>query len=721
MAVDQDELPVAGFGAHRALYVQAGDPEGILVSDVFIDELSREIHGSGRGTTPIGDPVAELDDFLERAREWASAEAARYRRVAESPLFDAARPAVASRIGLNCAPMSLISGAWLQWLVTSGTCDSELSSLVLGLYAADVGVGKPRCDRGSRYLDLLRDLGLESRAVPESRLAAEPQVLDSAFRLPGVLLAMSRCGTEFRPELLGADVCLRALGLLPPLGFLRDSLHVDARWSSIDLGGSAADTSLKIARTLLEADGDDAAGLLGGARWALARVQEWSEELLDLIADVLDPAFEMAEMLGLRSRLGAAYHADFVLDGRTLREWFADARDGRGEGFVAALAASRLVKKGRPEVSRILGRLLDDDGPMFRIFSPEDLGVLQRWIASLGDDSEQPAGSASTIGRSAKSATGDEVPDGSGVLHPTTDGVASSGDVDDEVPATLRLAFHRLLGRGDSPGLRRFALDYVSDWLDQSRTGIERVKKPPRSWEPGGLRQWLLDQHDEHDELFQSYGDMEAPPREVVIDTYLQLAPLNLVDGSWLAGFTDYRHASSDFGHFLFATHFDELGNGERRLNHPVIYRRLMREMGFDLPPTATLEFAHWPDFRDESFALPVYWLSINRFPRRFLPEVLGLNLAMELSGVGGTYRRERFNLRSHGFSSQYFDIHNTIDNVATGHSAWAADAVEVYLAGLCSRLGTGAAETAWDRIRVGFRSLKPPKSAQPVRPKRDD
>ncbi|MEQ0559633.1 iron-containing redox enzyme family protein [Amycolatopsis sp. NEAU-NG30] len=683
---------------HRDLYVRASDPEGILVSDGFAAELSREVHGPG--TTPAGDPAAALDDLLAQAREWASAESARYRRVAGSPLFDAARPAVAARIGLNCAPLALNSGAWLQWLVSPGNGDSELSTLVLGLYAEDVGVGKPRSARGSRYLDLLRELGLETRVVPESRLADEPQTLDSAFRLPGVLLAMSRCGAGFQAELLGADVCLRALGLLPPLEFLRDSLHVDARWPALDLGGTAAETSLKIARTFLETGGDETARLLGGARWALARIQEWSGELLDLVVDVLDPAFEMAEMLGQRSRQAAAYHAHFILEGRTLREWFADARDGHGEGFVAALAASKLVKQGKPEVSRLLGRLLDADGPMFRIFSPEDLGVLQRWIASLGDDSTPD------VERSAQPAAG------SSVLPAAPD--SSAAPADDEEPSTIRLAFHRLLHRGDSPGLRRYALGYVSDWLDGSRRGIERVRKPPRTWEPGGLRRWLLDEHDEHDELFQASGDMAAPPREVVLDTYLQLAPLNLVDGSWLAGFTDYRHASSDFGHFLFATHFDELGNGERRLNHAVIYRQLMHEMGFDLPPTATLEFAQWPGFRDESFALPVYWLAINRFPRRFLPEVLGLNLAMELSGVGGTYRRERFNLRSHGFSSQYFDIHNTIDNVATGHSAWAADAVEAYLAGLSAQLGSEAAATAWDRVRVGFRSLKPPKQPKP-------
>jgi hypothetical protein len=241
------------------------------------------------------------------------------------------------------------------------------------------------------------------------------------------------------------------------------------------------------------------------------------------------------------------------------------------------------------------------------------------------------------------------------------------------------------------------------------------MKSPPRRWEPGTLRRWLRDQHDRHDEQFRAGESLAVPPRESVIDTFLQLAPLNLIDGGWLGGFTDHRHAVGDLGRVLFATYWDELGNGELPLNHPLIYRDLMREMGFDLPPTASHEFAEWPGFRDESFELPVYWLALSRFPRTFLPETLGLNLAMELSGVGGTYRRDRAALRTYGFSSRYADVHNTIDNVATGHSAWAVDAIDCHLAVLAERSGSEAAADAWLRIRTGFRSLRPPAQGAPA------
>ncbi|WP_406631719.1 iron-containing redox enzyme family protein [Amycolatopsis sp. WGS_07] len=199
--------------------------------------------------------------------------------------------------------------------------------------------------------------------------------------------------------------------------------------------------------------------------------------------------------------------------------------------------------------------------------------------------------------------------------------------------------------------------------------------------------------------------DDPLPDRADLIDSTLQLAPLTLIDGSWLAGSTDYQLASSERGHFLFETYWDELGNGDLSLNHPLIYRAMLREMGIDLPPTRSPEFAAWPGFRDKSFETPVYWLSIGRFPRTFEAEILGLNLAMELSGVGGSYRRGRQSLEKYGFSTAFLDIHNTIDNVATGHSAWAADAIDDYLAQQTPQ----ARPDVWDRIRAGYRSLNPP------------
>jgi hypothetical protein len=72
---------------------------------------------------------------------------------------------------------------------------------------------------------------------------------------------------------------------------------------------------------------------------------------------------------------------------------------------------------------------------------------------------------------------------------------------------------------------------------------------------------------------------------------------------------------------------------------------------------------------------------------------------------VGGTYRSARRFLRHYGFSTAFVDLHNTIDNVSTGHSAWAADAIDAYMRALPT---AQAVAEQWQRVRVGYESLAP-------------
>jgi hypothetical protein len=333
---------------------------------------------------------------------------------------------------------------------------------------------------------------------------------------------------------------------------------------------------------------------------------------------------------------------------------------------------------------------------MFRIFSPDDLTIISRWIDALpaGPSPGKAAGAPAVESRGLAMVTdllAARVPPGSG-------------------PKDLREAYLLLMVRTSGPALRDWCLRYVRGWLARARHRVASGSMPlPEEWRTEGLRPWLQTQHDRHSVEFEASADTPLPSREAVVDDAVQTAPLTLIDGSWLQGFTDYELASSDIGHSLFSTYWDELGNGEPGLNHPLIYRQVLKEMDIDLPPTASPEFAHWPGFRDASFELPVYWLCVGRFPRTFLPEVLGLNLAMELSGVGGTYRRASIALRKYGFSTRFVDIHNTIDNVATGHSAWAADAVDTLMSSLPDSPGPTGRAAVWDRVRAGYRSLNPP------------
>jgi hypothetical protein len=696
--------------AFRKLYARVADAECVVPDGDWIEVVRGELRLAG------SDPGQPVHDLTHQAAAWSSAAAERFEALADSTDRDVHR-LLFCRAALGWAPLGLMSGAWLQWMTSPGTGDVQLNLRILALYASDVGAGHPGAARRNAYLGLLRMLRVSENAVPLARLAGDPRIADSAFRLPALLMTMSRRPGDFCPELVGADLCLRAVGLPPPLAPARREPRAD--WAAIDYSatrdGDLAPTGQcrAVADVLLQEGTETTSRLYAGFGWTLAALRSRTEALYEEMRASLDPGYDMSELMKLRSREASVYHGRVKLAGRPLAAWLADCREDP-RAFLDALAGSNLVTPGRPDASPLAVDLVSEHGPMFRIFSPDDLAVIRRWIADLPD-------------RRGREQAADLDPGGRARPRPDEDAgwqrLARLPDLVDRPspsgagPDGLREAYHMLMARAGSRALRDWSLEYVHAWLARSRYRMDSRSVPlPREWTVEGLRPWLVAQHEKHAEEFDETADVPLPSREAVVDDAVQLAPLTLIDGSWLQGFTDHELASSDVGHPLFAIYWDELGNGELELNHPLIYREVLKGMGVELPPTASREFASWTGFRDESFELPVYWLCIGRFPRTFLPEVLGLNLAMELSGVGGSYRRAGIALRSHGFSTRFVDIHNTIDNVATGHSAWATDAIDTLMAQLPDSFGPGDRSQAWERVRTGYRSLNPPDGFLPRR-----
>ncbi|MET8830525.1 iron-containing redox enzyme family protein [Streptomyces sp. NPDC004610] len=712
--------------ADRLLYLRALDPEGALP----LTPLDTPVPDEDPGTAGAG-------ELADEARRWGAEQTARFRT--ELGAKAATEPVVRCLL-LNSAPLALSAGSWLQWMSSAANGDTGLALEILALYAGDLGVGYPGADRGSAYRAALAHhrLPLDTDGVG---LTSNDLIQNVSFRLPALLLAMSRQPDRYFAEILGADLFLRAVGTPPPLAVLPETALGPMTARDIDLGStrtgqgpSALERSLTAAGLCLAPEEPEPGPPLGpgappppdrptapdrlrhGFRRAAREYRRWCEALLREAVLAHHPDYDIWRLLFGRARQAAVYHGRYRLDGRPLAEWFADIEAGPAP-FLDALAASPLVRPGNPDRSPLIRGLISETGPMFRVFTEDEVAAIRRWIAQLPADGTPTADRRALhdVQRTWFRRTAGPEPGETAPQRPPE----SAG------PGSTRDAYRRLLTREDSPAIRRYAHDYARRWLIRSGFRLDAAPHQlPARWDPErGLSPWLLAEHDRHGAEFgvefgaeigdgaADGGDTPVPTREQLISSTLQLAPLIMIDGAWLQGFTDYRLASSPVGHLLFRTYWDELGNGERELNHPRIYRRLLGEMGHELPPTASAAFAEWPGFHDESFALPVFWLSVSRFPRTFQPEILGLNLAMELSGVGGSYRTARVGLEKYGFSTQFVDLHNTIDNVATGHSAWAAEAVDAFMAQVPGVLGPGGDPAIWRRIRIGYRSLNSPRT----------
>jgi hypothetical protein len=275
-----------------------------------------------------------------------------------------------------------------------------------------------------------------------------------------------------------------------------------------------------------------------------------------------------------------------------------------------------------------------------------------------------------------------------------------------------RELYHGLLNHENNLTIFDDARAFAETWLARAAAFVERGPDalPFADYTRERLRHWFEDRALRQAQSYAGPRQDIDKPREQVIEEAVQLCPMIFVDGAWVQRWTNAGHVETGIGTLLYKIFSDEIGNGDTHLNHPNIYRDLMRQMGIDLPDFRSRTFAMSELFSDAAFEVPAFWLSISQFPRHFLPETLGLNLAMELSGVGGAYRTARDELRHYQFDTRFVDLHNTIDNVSTGHSAMALQAIELYMDAPLVTASPAASHTQWRRVWTGFRALAIPR-----------
>lgn len=675
-----------------AKFRQLDDPE-IFLEPQYACDLMTCIARTEDGRT-----FATVIDVVDAARQWSRSAALAHARLLEQARRDGVERTAIQQSLMQSSPMGLVVGCTLQNMSAPGVFEDTAHLRLLALLAHDLGADCRAVSRCDEFRSLLRRFGLPGHAGPRAELASRRELEDDVFALPTVLLALSHRSDRFGPELCGIDLVFRAAQTLPCWASIRE-LHPEAiDWRRLDLGTPQDASSLDPLATASEVAQQLCVRetlrdrVLGGAAWMLSALPAWDEQLRECVQRTLHPRAAMEQFIRTRARDASVYHHRYRLGRCPLSDYFKDAT-ANPQPLLDAVARSPLVTPGSSRTSVLVNGLIAPKGKMFRVFTPGEIDIISRWIEALPQTNAGPSPQ-----QSSSAVTTEDPAHGAGTTP-----------AEDAEPRDIREAYYLLQGRALPSRMRQFARDYVRDCMNRAARASRKECALPVAWPVDGLREWLSQQHERADADFRRTDAIEPPSRESVIESSLQLAPLLCIDGAWLQGFTDTELASSAWGRSLFEIYWDELGNGVYELNHPKIYRDLLRQMGADLPPTGSYEFAHDSRLRDESFELPVLWLCLGKLPKTFLPEILGLNLAMELSGVGGGYRSAHRFLQRYGFDTHFVDLHNTIDNVATGHSAWAADAIDAYIAAKSRLADADAVRGTWARIRTGFKALSTP------------
>lgn len=250
---------------------------------------------------------------------------------------------------------------------------------------------------------------------------------------------------------------------------------------------------------------------------------------------------------------------------------------------------------------------------------------------------------------------------------------------------TSRDLYHALL-RAPEDHLDSAAA-FLDTQLNLQSAGDDELPADPQRWD-----HWLANRAERSAAAYAAYlaERREGAPRRHFINRahalhFLQaVAPTKQVDGAWLHGVL--AHWSDPRLLPLVHICLEELGHGIAARNHVLIYQRLLDTLGCD----GTVELS------DAHYLQGTLQLALGYLADEYLPEVLGYNLGYELPPLH--LMITSYELRELGIDPEYFRLHVTIDNAATGHGRKALQALAANLPQLADR------DAFLRRVHAGYR-----------------
>ncbi|MFM0351110.1 LodA/GoxA family CTQ-dependent oxidase [Paraburkholderia sp. RL17-347-BIC-D] len=293
------------------------------------------------------------------------------------------------------APLNQLDGAWVRNIAKAGPID-EVGALLFSVWMDEVGDGNPDQNHANVYTNLLEQNGIHLPPINTRDYAFNVDMLDSAYTVPMFELAISQFTETFYPEILGMTLQLEweVLALWPTVKLLRHfglSSHFYELHIGIDnaANGHGAKARRAVDRFLDEGrrrGGDAEVQSLWRRIWtgyvAFATTGTLGNDLRDLLdqrrnrAD--STAVKVAAIMESKKKYGSLNHGDKKLGAQFINNLFEDPG-----AFQTALVDAGYIVPGHPEQSSFF-RLTSFDGPMYKVFTDDELQVLEEWTVWLG-------------------------------------------------------------------------------------------------------------------------------------------------------------------------------------------------------------------------------------------------------------------------------------------------------------------------------------------------
>jgi hypothetical protein len=606
------------------------------------------------------------------------------------------------------APLALLEGAWLQSLAMANGHRQPINSLFACYLAL---LGEDESDSPAvAYRGWLNRCQISLPEASSWRFAQHPRIGASALHFAGLQLALGLHAARFFPEALGftlAYVQSASPWRLPALRPAKRNAVLAA------MARHAADALQAFTSARNE-------GSRVRKGFALYRKHEsaYLDDLQTFADKPMSPAEKVASLFRRKLGFTRGCHAGVDVGGRGLEDWFAETPFD-ATGFLDAFASSNYAKGEKG--GRLFDRINQFGGPMFGVFDKAEMESIDAWLDGVDNSGKTmaldcpSAQNAARADRARKAIPAMARPvDKARARNGSGHWVASHRPIP---PLALtffnhtdhRSLFNLLINQDAQAKTQAAAGQRVEQVLACARSALRRngpLDTLFLDYSPEGFARRIVQAHEAEMAKFKPF---QAPPtlrREEYVWGIRQFAPAILVDGCWLQHMGEAANQGRRTQRLLYRIYAEELGGGKLDWNHPKIYRDLLEALGIDLPAAETWGFARHRGFLDAAFDLPSYLLAISQFPKTYFPELLGLNLAIELSGLGGGYRRLAEELRYWDINPLIVTLHQSIDNLAGGHAAMACEAVQSYMGEISCLGGIALMEENWRRIGSGYLSL---------------
>jgi hypothetical protein len=305
---------------------------------------------------------------------------------ATDPTFKT-RDSVLYRI-LQMAPFNQNDGAWIHSITPPGPLD-EIDSCLFEIWMDEAGNGDVAHSHCNLYTDLMREEGIYLPDPRSRDYARDPRLLDSAFTVPLMELALSQFPKAFYPELLGFTLQLEwtVVSLKPTIKLLEYYginphfyvLHVGIDNAASGHGAKAKQAVKMYLDKIRQRGGEEAMQLAWKRIWngfiAFDQTGTLFQDMAAVLSSPPTSGDKVADLIARKKPFASQNHTNRKLGINYINDWFEDP-----PGFMQALVNGGLFVPGHPDQSEFFRRT-SFNGPMYKVFTDEEMGTLRTWVS----------------------------------------------------------------------------------------------------------------------------------------------------------------------------------------------------------------------------------------------------------------------------------------------------------------------------------------------------